>query len=274
MAKKKFTNFNEEILKTIVLKVEYDGTNYYGFQKQSGREHEWPSVQGKIEKTLKSILGFDVVTKGSGRTDRGVHALSQVVSFGLKEEHNLKIPPEGLKSLLNKKLSGDIIIKKIKIVDGDFHARGCAISKTYVYFVNYGESNVFMNRYSWHFNKRVDMDRILGMMKNLKGRLYSAPFCDGEIDFDGNETYYRDINFFRAYNIKSKKTIVFIINGEGFLHKMVRRLVGFLMDYSSGRFDEQHALKIISDYSMRSTYVVAPPNGLFLYKVKYENITL
>ncbi|MEZ7892477.1 MAG: tRNA pseudouridine synthase A [Candidatus Wallbacteria bacterium] len=274
MAKKKFTNFNEDILKTIVMKIEYDGTDYFGFQKQAGREHEWPSVQGKIERALRSILGFDVSTKGSGRTDRGVHALSQIISFGLKKEHEIKIPPEGLKQLLNTKLAGDIIVRNVKVVDGDFHARGCAVSKTYVYIVNYGVASVFMNRYSWHFKRHIDMDRIHSMMKNLKGRLFAAPFCDGEINFDGTETYYRDVNFFRAYDIKSKKIIVFLIEGEGFLHKMVRRLVGFLMDYASGRFDEQHALKIIKDYSMRSTYVVAPPNGLFLYKVKYENVSM
>ncbi len=256
-------------MKTIVLKVEYDGSAYYGFQKQSGSEDKTPTIQGRLESALERILGRSFNTKGSGRTDSGVHALGQVVSVAIPDDYNLLIPPRGIKTLLNNKLGPDIIIKNVEIVEGDFHARGMAKVKSYVYVVHYGEPDAFSHRYSWQVNKKIDFNRLKELITALKGEVFCAPFCDGEIDCDNLPSYYKNIFFFRFYKINRLKSIIFIIKARGFLYKMVRRLIGFLIDYSTGRFDMQTAKKIMSDHKMRSMYTTAPPGGLFLYKVKY-----
>ncbi|HPG56884.1 MAG TPA: tRNA pseudouridine synthase A [Candidatus Wallbacteria bacterium] len=256
-------------MKTIVLKVEYDGSDYYGFQKQTGNEDTTPSVQGRIEAALDKILGRHFDTKGSGRTDSGVHALGQIVSVNLGEDFELKIPPAGLKKLLNNKLGPAIVVRNVDIVDGDFHARGCAKVKSYVYVVKYGPPDAFTPRYAWQMNKKIDFGRLKELISLIKGEVFCAPFCDGEIDTLNLESYYKNIFFFRFYKLRRRSMIVFIIKARGFLYKMVRRLIGFLMDYSTGRFDMDTAKKIMSDYKMRSIYVTAPPSGLYLYKVKY-----
>lgn len=256
-------------MKTILLKVEYDGSDYYGFQKQTGSENATPTIQGGIEAALERIFGRHFDTKGSGRTDSGVHALGQMVSVRLDDDFDLRIPPEGLRKLLNNRLAPSVLIKKVEVVDGDFHARGLAKVKTYAYFVKYGEPDAFTARYSWQVRKKIDFDRLKEAIGMLKGDVFCAPFCDGEIDESNLGSYYKNIFFFRFYRLRRLSAIVFIIKARGFLYKMVRRLIGFLIDYSTGRFDLATAKKIMGDHKMRSIYVTAPPNGLYLYKVKY-----
>ncbi len=256
-------------MKTIVLKVEYDGTDYYGFQKQTGNENKTPTIQGKIEAALDKILGRHFDTKGSGRTDSGVHAFGQIVSVQIAPDFNLRITPEGLKRLLNNKLAPDIMVKSVNIVDGDFHALGLSKVKSYAYIVKYGAPDAFTGRYCWQVNKEIDFNRLKELIPMFKGDVFCAPFCAGDVDENCMESYYKEIYFFRFYKIKKRSTIVFIIKARGFLYKMVRRLIGFLIDYSTGRFDLQTAKKVMADYKLRSLYITAPPNGLFLYKVKY-----
>lgn len=256
-------------MKTIVLTIEYDGSNYYGFQKQTGNEELTPTIQGKIENAIEKILGKRFETKGAGRTDRGVHALGQVVSVHLDNNFNLSIPPKGLQTLLNKNLPLDIVVKNVKIINDNFHARAMAKEKTYVYLINQNKLSAFSFKYYWFFNKTINFLKLKEILTFLKGNIFCAPFCDGPIDKNNLESYYKNINFFRFYHLKKQSIIVFMIKAQSFLYKMVRRLVGFSIDYATNRFDLKFAKKIMSDYNLRSTYIVAPPNGLYLYKVIY-----
>lgn len=255
--------------RTLVLQVEYDGTNYFGFQRQTGKEDTVPTVQGTLERVIERGLGRHFDTKGSGRTDKGVHALCQIVSFAIPSDYTLNIPLDGMKKLLNKMLPNDIMVKGVSIVEGDFHALGSSRSKTYMYVVNYGPPDVFSNRYSWHVRKKIDLEKLREINSKFKGRLYCAPFCDGEVDLNEIESFYKNILTFRFYDMRSRKKLFFFVEGEGFLYKMVRRLVGFSIEYAYGRFDMKHAEKIMREHELRSTYVTAPARGLFLYKVKY-----
>jgi tRNA pseudouridine38-40 synthase len=256
-------------MKTILLKVEYDGSDFYGFQKQTGRENSNPTVQGKIEAALDRILGRHFDTKGSGRTDSGVHALGQMVSVKLDDDFEFHIPPEGLQILLNNKLAPEILIKKVEIIEGDFHALGLSKMKTYAYIVKYGSRDSFSARYSWQVLKKIDFEKLEELIGMLRGEVFCAPFCSGDIDYANLQSYYKNIFFFRFYRLKRRSAIVFIIKARGFLYKMVRRLVGFLIDYSTGRFDIDTAKKVLADHKLRSIYVTAPASGLYLYKVKY-----
>ncbi len=256
-------------MKTIVLKLEYDGTDYYGFQKQTGNEDTTPTIQGKLEAALDKILGRHFDTKGSGRTDRGVHAFGQIVSVQLSPDYDLRITPQGLKRLLNNKLSPDIMVKSVDVVEGGFHALGLSRVKSYAYIVKYGAPDAFSGRYCWQVNKKIDFKRLKELITMIKGEFFCAPFCAGDVDESCIDSYYKEIYFFRFYEIKKRSVVVFIIKARGFLYKMVRRLIGFLIDYSTGRFDMKTAKSVMADYKLRSLYITAPPAGLFLYKVRY-----
>jgi len=256
-------------MKTIILKISYDGTDYYGFQKQTGNERTTPSIQGRIESVLTSVLGRYFETKGSGRTDKGVHAIAQVISVVIGDDYELKIPAEGIKSRMNNYLPRDIRVNEVRIVEGEFHARGMAKEKTYAYIINYGDYDVFSGRLGWHLRKKIDFTKMRQLISLLRGKIFCAPFCDGEIDTSALESYYKNIYYFNFYNAVRAKKIIFIIKAQGFLYKMVRRLIGFLTDYASGRLELKKVESIMKDYRMRSCYVTAPPEGLFLYKVKY-----
>ena len=122
--------------------VSYDGTNFYGFQRLNSKR----SVQKVLEDSL-SILNKKVVTiKGASRTDKGVHALNQVISFNM----DVDIPVDRFKKAINKILPGDIRILDLEIVPDDFHARFNVLSKTYIYKINLGNYDVFKNNYFLH----------------------------------------------------------------------------------------------------------------------------
>jgi len=257
-------------MRTIILKVEYDGTDYFGFQKQTGREEKLPTIQAALEKVLAKLAGRHIVSKGSGRTDSGVHARCQVVSFVIHDDVYFPIPAKALVRLFNNALPKDIRVREAIEIEGRFHALAHSRTKTYAYIVNYGEPDVFSARYSWHVWKKIDMDKIRQFLPRLVGKVYSPPFCEGDIEFDKPDVIYKVMRSFRVRDIRSKKKLVFMVEGEGFVYKMVRRMVGFLVNYATGRFDAEHAEKILTNHEYRSTYVTAPACGLILYRVKYD----
>lgn len=259
-------------MKTIILKVEYDGTDFYGFQKQTGKEESCPTVQGALEKIFAKLAGRHVVSKGAGRTDRGVHALGQIVSFVIPDGVEFPIPAKALVRLFNNALPAGIRVRAAVEMPGRFHALAHSRTKTYAYIVNYGEPDVFSARYSWHVWKKIDMERIREFLPRLVGKVYSPPFCEGEIEFEKPDVVHKVMRSFRVRDVRSKKKLVFMVEGEGFVYKMVRRMVGFLINYATGRFGREHAEKVLSDHSLRSTYVTAPACGLILYRVRYEDV--
>ncbi|HNY65868.1 MAG TPA: tRNA pseudouridine(38-40) synthase TruA [Deltaproteobacteria bacterium] len=235
----------------------YDGSGYHGWQVQAGDN----SVQETLERALGKILSHDVRVTASGRTDTGVHALGQVVSFGTSSS----IPAEGLMKALNSLLPPDIRVLQASTAEPDFHARYGAVSKTYLYVIDTEPvMSPFSYRYALHHPGSLDleaMDRAAGLLL-------------GEHDFrsfmgTGSEvkTTVRRIIVSTVFAKGSK--VFFVIQGSGFLRHMVRNIVGTLIQIGEGRIAPGEMTRILELKDRVHAGPTAPPQGLYLVSVEY-----
>lgn len=244
-------------MKNIKLTIAYDGTNYSGWQRQSNAR----SVQGEIEKKLRTITKQEIQIHGSGRTDAGVHALGQIASLTA----DLSIPVNKFAFVLNNALPSDIVIKEVVEMDMDFHARYSAKGKKYIYKIYNGAiRNPLYANYSYFVRRPVDINSI------IEGSKYFI----GEHDFKGFMSSGSNVkNTVRTiYNIDVYKKDEFIIleyRGNGFLYNMVRIITGSLLDVSSGKIKMENLDYIIRSKDRRNARHKAPPQGLYLAKVYY-----
>lgn len=238
--------------------LQYEGTNYYGWQIQPDR----PTIQGILEDRLFTITGEKVRLIGAGRTDAGVHALNQVANFKLNKCIDLSKLNRGLNSLLPP----DIVVKDISEVDPAFHARRWARSKVYCYFIlNRDYSSPFYGRFSWFIPIKLDM-------KSMKK---ACPYLIGEKDFSCFSSSDSSIinpmrKVLRAdvYEI-SYGILIVEIEATAFLRYMVRAIVGALVGVGKGILDPEKFSKIIETRDRKSVGMNAPARGLFLKEVKY-----
>jgi tRNA pseudouridine38-40 synthase len=245
-------------MRTIKLTIEYDGTEYLGWQSQP----DGKTIQGVLEETLKQITGERVHVIGSGRTDAGVHALAQVAHFKTESPIDLNSLQRALNSLLPK----DILIKRVEEVDRDFHAQKKARSKVYEYrILNQPLRSVFHRQYSWHLPQKLDEE---AMSK-------AALFLIGEHDFSsfrssGTPTKTPVRKVFRAEWKKDRGGILrFEIEANGFLKQMVRTIVGTLVEVGKGKISPEEFKEILRCKDRKRAGPTAPPHGLFLKEVKY-----
>ncbi len=232
----------------------YDGTNFYGYQKQPNLR----TVEDELESALTYINGgVDVIIHSSGRTDRKVHAINQKAHFDLNKE----IPLYKLKDALNTYTKEDIYIKNIQIVENDFHARYMVSKKEYIYKINVGEYNPFERNYVFQFNKKLDIETMQKEIKDLIGTHDFSSFANKE---DKKESYIRTI--YDAFIKKDEDIITITFIGDGFLKYQVRNMVGALIETST----KKRKIKEILDKKDRSSYgKIAPPEGLYLKNVEY-----
>lgn len=239
------------------LTLEYKGTNFFGWQKQEGLR----TVQGEVERALKTLCGQEISVEGSGRTDRGVHALGQVASF----EMDSPIPLKNLKTALNDLLPPDIRIKKAESVPQNFHARFSAKQKTYRYVVKVGgQRSALYSDEQGHYPFAVDMEKMLSASKLLLGKHNFKAFCSSGATVTSYERQIFDIK------IKKRGSIyTFDISGNGFLYNMVRIIVGTLLDVGRGHLPEQNILKALESGQRKYGGITMEPNGLYLKNVQY-----
>ena len=236
-------------MQNIKIIVEYDGTDFSGWQIQPGKR----TVQGELEKALKTIFNKKIRVTGSGRTDAGVHATGQVASFASPK----KIPPGELKNAINGNISYDIFVKECKKVHEDFNARFSASSRIYRYQIAKGKS-VFNRRYFFQTDGKLNIN----VMKKAKKELI------GEKDFANLATKDRGICYLSRIKISEDKNNIFIeVEANRFLRRMVRGIVGLLIAVGKGDLKASETKKVLSGTKRRPP--VAPPQGLFLVKVKY-----
>lgn len=235
----------------------YDGRNYAGFQSQKNAL----AIQDVIEKVLKRIFGQNIRIIMSSRTDAGVHARGQVFHF----DSDIRKDLGKLKYSMNSLLPKDIHVIKIEEKDENFHARFSVKKKTYEYFINIGEYDVFLNGYAYQCFYKLDVD----LMK--KG----AELFLGEHDFSSFNTsslkeYPNQVRTISEFSITQKKDILKItVTSTGFLRNMVRIMVGTLIDLGRGKKslkDIEHMLKVPEKSTRRYN---ADPNGLYLKKIFY-----
>lgn len=243
-------------MRNIKITVQYDGTNYCGWQEQPNSL----GIQGNIEYAIKEITGEKVKINGSGRTDAGVHAIGQVANF--KIESNIKAAQ--IPDALNSKLPKDISVVKAEEVDEEFHARYSAKGKIYRYLVyNNRYRNPILKDISYQVKYDLDFDK---MEKEAKSLIGTHDFCG----FMSSGSSVKDtVRTIRDVKIeKEGDLIVFEFEGNGFLYNMVRIISGTLIDIGRGKINESME-EIIKSKNRSKAGHTAPGHALFLKKVFY-----
>jgi tRNA pseudouridine38-40 synthase len=243
------------------LTLAYDGTNYSGWQIQPNA----PSIQQHLQEALTALLsGEHVAVIGSGRTDAGVHALNQIAHF--KTEHELT--PNRLLLALNGLLPRDIRVKTVEIAPLQFHSQYSAIGKEYHYHL-YLERvmDPFRRLYSWHVLRKLDLSLLQEATALFVGTHDFTSFANephvGSVAKNPIRTIYRlDI-----CPLDGGLRLEF--EGNGFLYKMVRNIVGTLVDVASRRLTIAEVISIFEAKDRRQASCAAPPQGLFLVRVDY-----
>ena len=237
-----------------LITVSYDGSKFFGFQKLNNES----SVQGELEKALSKINKEQVYVKGSGRTDRGVHAIGQKCHFDL----NINISPERLKNAINSLLNDYIYVSDCIIVDSSFHSRFLVKEKTYKYIINTGEFNPIKNDYIYNYCHALNLDKMKEASKHLLGKHNYHVFVSGKRDNYNSEIF--DIIF-----EENNKFLIIKFIGKSFYRYMVRNLVGALMLVGKEKISIDEFKSMIDSDNTKYTYITVPANGLYLESVKY-----
>ncbi len=237
--------------------LEYDGTGYRGWQAQKNAR----SVQEALIKAAAQLTGAGVDIQGAGRTDAGVHALAQVDHLETKK----KMEPRKVVAGLNDILPSGINIIKVERVSSRFHARHNALARSYVYLIS-KHRTAFGKRYVWWINDHLD-----GRAMAETGQLFSgfhdfASFADKR----RGKAMSTLVKIDMVELLERKDLIVFRISGSHFLWKMVRRIVGVLVEVGKGNLPSQDVEDMLHNPSDIPARLTAPPAGLFLEQVLYE----
>lgn len=244
-------------MRNIKLIIEYDGKGFNGWQKQPNKLN----IQGEIERAIKEVTGEEVELNASGRTDAGVHAISQVANF--KTQSNIDI--NKIPIALNSKLKKSIIIKKAEEVDLNFHARYNAKGKKYRYIINNSlVGSAIYRDLEYNFPIKLDVEK----MK------HAAKYFEGEHDFKAfkssgtsNKNSVREI--YKVEIKEENERIILEFTGNGFLYNMVRIMVGTLMDVGLGKIKPESIKDIIDSKERTKAGKTAPAQGLYLVEVYY-----
>ncbi|MHB8996824.1 MAG: tRNA pseudouridine(38-40) synthase TruA [Armatimonadota bacterium] len=244
-------------MRNVRLVVQYDGTDYAGFQTQLG----CPTIQMTLQKALSSLLAEDVRVCGASRTDAGVHALGQVVSFTTENV----IPVERLLRALNALLPRDIACVAAQEVSAEFHPRFNARSKRYSYRIrNHELPSPFGSRYSWHLCQPLDIPAMGEAGSHLVGRHDFAAFRAAG---GSAKTSVREISLVEVTN--REDFIEVLVEGNGFLYMMVRIIVGTLVEVGLGRIPPRRVSEILASKDRGQAGDTAPPQGLTLVRIDY-----
>nr|WP_291490388.1 tRNA pseudouridine(38-40) synthase TruA [Desulfurella sp.] len=236
------------------MKVSYDGTNYFGMQRQKDK----PTIQQSLEEALTRIFGSDIRINYAGRTDTGVHALSQVVDFEASKSFNLEV----LKRALNALLPLDIRIKKAFFADDNFHSRYSCIFRDYVYIINTADVCMpFLRNYVWHVPK-LNIFRLEEIKDLFVGNKNFSVFSKAS----STKTPNRFVKYVR---IKQKGFIVAVfIRANAFLRGMVRLIVGTMVSYAKGKTTRDEIIQSLNG-KMSLHLLKAPACGLYFKRAIY-----
>lgn len=254
-----------DLIKNYRMIIAYDGTAYQGWQIQTNGS----SIQDLLQKALCVLLRQETSVTGSGRTDAGVHARGQVAHFKYQMKSEAQeLDLYRLLASINGLLPYDIRVKKIEEAPANFHSRYSAVSKIYHYHLILGPTaDPFHRLYSWHVRWKIDRDTLLKAKELLIGTHDFTSFANeahrGAAAKDAVRTLMRlDI-------IEQEHGLRFEFEANGFLYKMVRNIVGTLIEVSSGRIPLEAIPKILEAKNRDIAPAAAPSSGLFLMEVKY-----
>ncbi len=290
-------------MKNIFLTVEYDGTNFHGWQRQPGMR----TVQGRLEEALSSILGQPITVEGTGRTDAGVHALGQCATF----QADFTLPVDRLMMVLNHRLSGgkhsegtsDVRVTSLREAEPGFHARFSCKGKKYIYRILAGEgANVFERNYCYQLKERLDVEAMRkaaayvvgthdfkcfqsagGEEKETTVRTVQSleVFCDEPGSGGGPRTGIGHgaepgepgsgglANAEQSAGAGGRQDIRIEIVGDGFLYNMVRIIAGTLVETGKGKRPPELMKQVVESCDRTLAGHTAPPQGLYLAEVYF-----
>ena len=245
------------------LTIAYDGANYAGWQIQK----IGLGVQQIVEEAIAKIFQQQIRIHGSSRTDTGVHARAMIAHFDLPEDR-LRMPMNKVALALNAQLPEDIRVMEAREAAEDFHARFDAKGKQYRYFVyNHPAMDPLLRRQAWHVPQKLDLAAVRKAATYFKGKQDFAAFAN-------NRNYAMETTVRTLFRCELKKAgpiLTFIIEGDGFLYKMCRGIVGTLIQCGAGKFPPTDIAKMLAAKDRRMAGMTAPAHGLVLWKVFYES---
>jgi tRNA pseudouridine38-40 synthase len=241
----------------IKLTIEYDGTNYHGWQVQPNGE----TIQEILERAIEKILGAKIRLNGSGRTDAGVHALGQVANFIWRGDLDLLALPRGLNALTPE----DIVVKRAEEVPDSFDARRDVRSRTYQYRIwRQSWPSAFHRRFSWHLPYPLDLSAMQQAVRFLDGEhdfaCFQAAGCDAAHAV--RKVYHNSLS-------REGDFLVYTIEATAYLRHMVRNIVGTLVEVGQGKRTPESFAGLLESRDRTQAGPTAPPQGLFLVEVKY-----
>jgi tRNA pseudouridine38-40 synthase len=244
----------------VKLTLAYDGTSYQGWQRGSSGK----SIEEVLETILLQICQHPINLQAASRTDAGVHAQGQVVNFFTLKKLNLSQFLWSLNQLLPK----DLAVTEVAIAGDSFHPTLEAISKEYHYFICNTLYQLPHHRlYSWHVYQPLNFQAIGEAMALLCGRHDFSSFCN-QHESNKYVDYIREIILFERIELPHNR-YCFVIKGNNFLYRMVRNLMGTLIDIGRGKIEVEALPELIMKRDRKSAGVSAPAHGLFLHKVNY-----
>ncbi len=239
------------------LTIEYAGTRYSGWQIQKNAR----TVQGEIERAVRDATGLgDFELYGSGRTDAGVHALAQVAHLDI----DATVPPDVLRRRINDELPSDINILRAEKVRHKFHARHDAKGRSYLYHLS-RRRTAFAKPFVWWVKDDLDVEQMRSAARQFVGLHDFQSFSDDDPDEKSTQVLVDTLEIFEDGDL-----ILIHIEGSHFIWKMVRRLVGVLVEIGRGGLTIASAVAMLTERSDVPARLTAPASGLFLERVYYE----
>jgi len=263
----KFHEGHEQAVSGWKLVLSYDGTDFHGWQVQPDRA----TIQGTLADAIERITGERVLPQGSGRTDAGVHALGQVASFALAAP----IPAANFHRALNRALPASIRVLETVSVPADFHARHKAVGKRYEYRIFRGEiCPPWVSRYVFALNWPLNVAAMREAATVVIGQHDFASFAASDPDLTQRSSEEEGIStvktiFSSSWDEVEGELLVYRVHGSGFLHHMVRNLVGTFLDVGRGHIAASDVKRILAARSRTEAAATAPARGLFLISVDY-----
>ncbi len=242
----------------VLLTVSYDGSNYYGWQRQSN----FITVQQRLEEGLSALMGKEISVRGASRTDTGVHAAAQGAVF----ETDTTIPVDRIPYALNAFLPEDIVVRGAREVDESFHPQYSVIDKTYEYLILNDEfRDPKLIRYTEFIREKLDIDKMREACKYFLGEHDFKAFCAS------GSTAKTTVRTIYSLTVDKREKIVCIkVTGSGFLYNMVRIIAGTLADVGKGKLKPEDIEEIIASRDRTRAGKTLSPNGLTLREVHYE----
>jgi tRNA pseudouridine38-40 synthase len=239
------------------LTIEYAGTRYSGWQIQKNAK----TVQGEIDRAVRDVTGErDLELYGSGRTDAGVHAMAQVAHLDV----HTTLPPEMLRRRINDELPADITVLKIEKVRHKFHARHDAVARSYIYQVS-RRRTAFAKPFVWWVKEELDAARMREAARRFVGHHDFQSFSDDDPEDKSTEVRVEGLEIYEDGDL-----LIVHIEGSHFIWKMVRRIVGVLVEVGRGAMTVDAAAAMLTSRSDAPARLTAPASGLFLERVYYD----